>query len=109
MIWEIMMDWSRLVTILAISFVVFISGLLIGMFKMIYAMHKDVKILKNRSSNARDENVMQFSILRMILRSIRLIIKCLKTGKINGELEDIEKEVKRKENKMIEYLQDSIH
>lgn len=103
------MDWERLTTILTGTFITFASGAILAMLRMEWHIHKDVKELKRRSGHTREENIMQFRLLKALVRIIRCLTRSIRNGTKNGELEQAEEEVADIEKNIDMYLSESIH
>ncbi len=104
-----MMDWERLTTILAGTFITFASGAILAMLRMEWNIHKDVKELKRRSGHTREENIMQFRLLKTLVKITQCLIRSIKNGTKNGEMKQAEEEVADIEKKIDMYLSESIH
>lgn len=94
---------------LVVAFILFVCASLVTIIKMEYRIHKDVKKLKDRSDNARGENILQFRLLKALTRVVRCLIKAIQTGHKNGELTKAEAEIDDTEKHIDIYLSDSIH
>jgi tetrahydromethanopterin S-methyltransferase subunit G len=100
---------QEIITKLVTVFIIFVSGSLLSILKMEWRIHKDVKELKKRSDNTRGENIMQFRLLRALTRIMRCLVRSVRNGTKNGELNQAEREVDEIEKKIEIYLAESIH
>ena len=100
---------EEIITKLIIAFILFVSATLLTILKIAYRIYSDVKKLKQRSDNARGENILQFRLLKALTKVIKSLIHAIRTGDKNGSLSAAEKEVDETEKKIDCYLSDSIH
>ncbi len=89
------MDWSFIGSRVLTSLLVAFGGGMLTLLTLAFKTYIKVERLEKRSGRARHENQIQFL-------SLKTIIKCLKTGKTNGELTDAEREID-------DYLHSSLH
>lgn len=86
------MDWGRVITALAIAFIMFVSGGLLSLLTLAWKSYKKIGYMEARGKYRQQENHLQF-------KAIFALIRCARTGEPNGELKDAEHDLN-------EYLQE---
>lgn len=79
-----MIDWERLLTTLAATGITTIIGALVA---MLIRISNDLKLMRKRGEDRMHEN-------RLLFRSILGLIDAVRTGKCNGNITQVEKEIK---------------
>lgn len=73
-------------TALVITGITTVVGALGTLLVLIWRTYQDVKVIKSQGEHRQKENKIQF-------RAIFALIKCVRTGVVNGELHAVEQEL----------------
>lgn len=80
------MDWGQIMTTLAISGIIALAGVLGTLLTLVWKSYKKIQVIESRGKLRHGENKLQF-------KAIFTLIKCVRTGSVNGELMAVEKEL----------------